>query len=54
MLPSVGATAAAHRDAGLRAVTGAHYEGGHRLGTFAVYLVTAEGVAARQAGPFRK
>lgn len=35
-------TAAAHREAGLRAVTGAHYEGGHWLGTFAVYLVTAE------------
>jgi hypothetical protein len=35
-------TATAHREAGLRAVTGAHYEGGHWLGTFAVYLVTAE------------
>jgi Protein of unknown function (DUF2891) len=33
-------TAAAHREAGLRAVTGTHYEGGHWLGTFAVYLVT--------------
>ena len=42
------ATAAAHREAGLRAVTGAHYEGGHWLGTFAVYLVTAEGAAARR------
>jgi len=46
-IPGLRATAAAHREAGLRAVTGAHYEGGHWLGTFAVYLVTAEGAAAR-------
>jgi Protein of unknown function (DUF2891) len=32
-----------HREAGLRAVTGEHYEGGHWLGTFAVYLVTGRG-----------
>jgi len=31
----------AHRSAGLAAVNGAHYEGGHWLGTFAVYLETA-------------
>jgi hypothetical protein len=31
----------AHRSAGLAAVTGTHYEGGHWLGTFAVYLETA-------------
>ncbi len=30
--------AAAHRSAGLAAVTGEHYEGGHWLGSFAVYL----------------
>ena len=30
----------AHRTAGLAAVTGEHYEGGHWLGTFAVYLET--------------
>jgi hypothetical protein len=30
----------AHRTAGLAAVTGTHYEGGHWLGTFAVYLET--------------
>jgi hypothetical protein len=30
----------AHRDAGLAAVTGEHYEGAHWLGTFAVYLET--------------
>lgn len=36
-------TAAAHREAGLAAVTGEHYEGGHWLGSFAVYLVTKRG-----------
>jgi hypothetical protein len=34
------ATAAEHAADGLRAVTGAHYEGGHWLGSFAVYLLT--------------
>jgi hypothetical protein len=38
------ATAAAHRASGLAAVTGAHYEGGHWLGSFAVYLVTGRGL----------
>ena len=37
------AVAAAHRTAGLAAVTGDHYEGGHWLGSFAVYLVTKRG-----------
>jgi hypothetical protein len=32
----------AHRDAGLAAVSGAHYEGSHWLGTFAVYLETMD------------
>ncbi len=36
-------SAEAHRVAGLAAVTGAHYEGGHWLGSFAVYLVTQRG-----------
>jgi hypothetical protein len=36
--------ARAHRDAGLAAVTGEHYEGGHWLGSFAVYLVTKRGL----------
>ncbi len=40
---SLAAAARAHRDAALPAVTGQHYEGGHWLGTFAVYLVTAAG-----------
>ena len=32
-----------HREAGLAAVTGEHYEGGHWLGSFAMYLVTGVG-----------
>ncbi|MEQ1886092.1 MAG: DUF2891 domain-containing protein [Bryobacteraceae bacterium] len=35
------ASAEAHRTAGLESVTGEHYEGGHWLGTFAVYLETS-------------
>jgi hypothetical protein len=38
------ALAARHRDAGLLAVTGEHYEGGHWLGSFAVYLTTKRGL----------
>jgi hypothetical protein len=38
------AAADAHRHAGLAAVTGAHYEGGHWLGSFAVYLTTRRGI----------
>lgn len=38
------AAALSHRTAGLKAVTGAHYEGGHWLGSFAVYLTTARGL----------
>jgi Protein of unknown function (DUF2891) len=38
------AAARVHRESGLRAVTGEHYEGGHWLGTFAVYLVTERGL----------
>lgn len=41
---AVRAAAAAHRRAGLAAVTGDHYEGGHWLGSFAVYLVTQRGL----------
>lgn len=36
--------AEAHRNAGLAAVTGEHYEGGHWLGSFAVYLTTQRGI----------
>ena len=42
-LPVLAAAAEAHRRAGLAAVTGEHYEGGHWLGSFAVYLVTKRG-----------
>jgi hypothetical protein len=38
------AAADAHRKAGLAAVTGEHYEGGHWLGSFAVYLTTHRGI----------
>ena len=43
------ATAQAHRRAGLAAVTGEHYEGGHWLGSFAVYLTTQRGVRQEAA-----
>jgi hypothetical protein len=36
--------ARAHREAGLKSVTGEHYEGGHWLGTFAVYLASGRGL----------
>ena len=42
--PALKAAADAHRRAGLAAVTGEHYEGGHWLGSFAVYLVTGRGI----------
>jgi Protein of unknown function (DUF2891) len=41
---ALSAAADAHRRAGLAAVTGAHYEGGHWLGSFAVYLTTQRGI----------
>lgn len=37
-------TAEAHARDGLRSVTGEHYEGGHWLGSFAVYLLTNRGL----------
>ena len=39
--------ALAHREAALPAVTGEHYEGGHWLGTFAIYLTTGGGLVVR-------
>jgi hypothetical protein len=42
--PALEAAAETHRRAGLAAVTGAHYEGGHWLGSFAVYLTTKRGI----------
>ncbi|HLH09084.1 MAG TPA: DUF2891 domain-containing protein [Terriglobales bacterium] len=43
-LTSIRHAAAEHKRAGLAAVTGVHYEGGHWLGSFAVYLVTQRGI----------
>ena len=45
--PALVAVAEAHRRAGLAAVTGEHYEGGHWLGSFAVYLVTQRGLRSK-------
>src|SRR4051812_8862515 len=44
-LAAINAAAEAHERAGLAAVTGEHYEGGHWLGSFAVYLVTRRGIS---------
>ncbi|MBP6106193.1 MAG: DUF2891 domain-containing protein [Steroidobacteraceae bacterium] len=43
---ALNAAAEAHAAAALPAVTGEHYEGGHWLGTFAVYLTTRAGLRA--------
>jgi Protein of unknown function (DUF2891) len=42
--PALTRAAEALRRAGLAAVTGEHYEGGHWLGSFAVYLTTQRGI----------
>jgi len=43
-LGSIRSAARRHRESGLAAVTGEHYEGGHWLGSFATYLVTGRGL----------
>jgi hypothetical protein len=43
-VPALLAAAAQHREAALPGVTGEHYEGGHWLGTFAVYLTSKAGL----------
>jgi Protein of unknown function (DUF2891) len=43
-VPVLMAVAKQHREAALPAVTGEHYEGGHWLGTFAVYLTSGAGI----------
>ncbi len=43
--PAILAAARAQAEAGLAAVTGEHYAGGHWLGSFATYLVTRRGHA---------
>ena len=42
--PALSAAAELHRRTGIAAVTGEHYEGGHWLGSFAVYLTTQRGI----------
>lgn len=46
--PKLRRLAAALRQAGLAAVTAAHYEGGHWLGSFAVYLVSNRGISSKK------
>src|SRR5579864_4229676 len=48
--PALQAAADAHSHAGLAAVTGEHYEGGHWLGSFAVYLTTKRGIKTVTSG----
>ena len=43
-VPALMDAAARHRQAALPAITGEHYEGGHWLGTFAVYLTSQAGL----------
>jgi len=45
------AAAAKHRTVGLKSVTGEHYEGGHWLGSFAVYLITRRGLDSLSDSP---
>ena len=45
------AAARSHREAALPAVTGEHYEGGHWLGTFAVYLTSQAGLTSVTSAP---
>lgn len=47
-LAAIRNVAATHTHTGLAAVTGEHYEGGHWLGSFAVYLVTQRGLQKSQ------
>jgi hypothetical protein len=50
-LPALHAAALAHRQAALPSVTGERYEGGHWLGTFAVYLATRAGARVPRDPP---
>jgi hypothetical protein len=43
-IPSLTGASRRHLDAGLSAITGAPYEGGHWLGTFAVYALSGRGL----------
>ncbi len=44
-IPALHTAAAIHAKSGLRSVTEEHYEGGHWLASFAVYLVTERGLS---------
>ncbi len=44
------ALAARLAETGFAAIRAEHYEGGHWLGSFAVYYATRRGIASRQAG----
>jgi hypothetical protein len=48
--PALMAAARTHSTAGMTGVTAKHYEGGHWLGTFAVYLETGRGLPAPGPG----
>ncbi len=43
-IPILQSAARLHRDVGIAATTGENYEGGHWLGSFAVYLITKRGI----------
>jgi hypothetical protein len=45
---SLKAAAAIHKESGLKSITGEHYEGGHWLGSFGVYLVTQRGLTLQK------
>ena len=49
-LPTLRDAASRHRRSGLAAVTGTHYEGGHWLASFAMYLLSQRGMSARAGG----
>lgn len=49
-LAAISFAAKSHASAGLASVTGEHYEGGHWLGSFAVYLVSKRGISRTSAG----
>ena len=49
-LPALRDAASRHRKSGLAAVTGAHYEGGHWLASFAMYLLTQRGLPSSAGG----
>jgi hypothetical protein len=52
-IASLLAASHAHADAALPAVTGEHYEGGHWLGTFAVYLTSGAGIESAATAALR-